>query len=60
MQTLKGTNPVDPNYVTLAQKQKDIKDNLKTAASIGGGAAMGGIGLKIFRGIITFIKKFKK
>jgi hypothetical protein len=31
MQTLRGTNPNDPNYITLAQKQKDIKDNLKTA-----------------------------
>lgn len=31
MQTLKGTNANDPNYVPLAQKQKDIKDNLKTA-----------------------------
>jgi len=31
MQTLRSTNPSDPNYVTLAQKQKDIKDNLKTA-----------------------------
>jgi len=31
MQTLKTTNPADPNYIALAQKQKDIKDNLKTA-----------------------------
>lgn len=31
MQKLKTTYPTDPNYVTLAQKQKDIKDNLKTA-----------------------------
>jgi hypothetical protein len=31
MQTLKTTNPGDPNYIALAQKQKDIKDNLKTA-----------------------------
>jgi hypothetical protein len=31
MQTLKTTNTTDPNYITLAQKQKDIKDNLKTA-----------------------------
>jgi hypothetical protein len=31
MQTLRVTNPGDPNYITLAQKQKDIKDNLKTA-----------------------------
>jgi hypothetical protein len=31
MQTLKGTNPTDPNYTTLAQTQKGIKDNLKTA-----------------------------
>ncbi|WP_419700401.1 DUF4175 family protein [Mucilaginibacter sp. NFX135] len=31
MQTLKGTNPTDPSYITLSQKQKDIKDNLKTA-----------------------------
>jgi hypothetical protein len=31
METLKNTNPSDPNYVILAQKQKDIKDNLKTA-----------------------------
>lgn len=31
MQTLKTTNPTDPNYVKLAQDQKNIKDNLKTA-----------------------------
>ncbi len=31
MQTLKTTNPSDPNYITLAQSQKNIKDNLKTA-----------------------------
>ncbi|HEY4324681.1 MAG TPA: DUF4175 family protein [Mucilaginibacter sp.] len=31
MQTLKTTSPADPNYVTLAQNQKNIKDNLKTA-----------------------------
>jgi hypothetical protein len=31
METLKNTNPTDPNYLILAQKQKDIKDNLKTA-----------------------------
>jgi len=31
MQTLKTTSTGDPNYITLAQKQKDIKDNLKTA-----------------------------
>lgn len=31
MQTLKTTNPTDPNYITLAQNQKNIKDNLKTA-----------------------------
>jgi hypothetical protein len=31
METLKNTSPVDPNYVTLAQTQKNIKDNLKTA-----------------------------
>ncbi|HEY2580896.1 MAG TPA: DUF4175 family protein [Mucilaginibacter sp.] len=31
MQTLKTTSPADPNYVTLAQEQKNIKDNLKTA-----------------------------
>ncbi len=31
MQTLKGTNPADPNYRTLAENQKNIKDNLKTA-----------------------------
>ncbi len=31
METLKNTNPSDPNYTILAQKQKDIKDNLKTA-----------------------------
>jgi hypothetical protein len=31
MQTLKGVNPSDPNYTTLAQNQKNIKDNLKTA-----------------------------
>lgn len=29
MQTLKGTNPADPNYISGTQKQKDIKDNLK-------------------------------
>jgi hypothetical protein len=31
METLKNTAPSDPNYSILAQKQKDIKDNLKTA-----------------------------
>ncbi|QKJ32019.1 hypothetical protein HQ865_20380 [Mucilaginibacter mali] len=31
MQTLRVTSGNDPNYVSLAQKQKDIKDNLKTA-----------------------------
>jgi hypothetical protein len=31
METLKNTNPSDPNYIILAQKQKNIKDNLKTA-----------------------------
>ena len=31
METLKGTSTTDPNYVTLAQTQKGIKDNLKTA-----------------------------
>ncbi len=31
METLKNTIPTDPNYTILAQKQKDIKDNLKTA-----------------------------
>ncbi|MHB8205750.1 DUF4175 family protein [Mucilaginibacter sp.] len=31
MQALKTTNISDPNYIALAQKQKDIKDNLKTA-----------------------------
>jgi len=31
MQTLKSTSPADPNYITLAQNQKNIKDNLKTA-----------------------------
>jgi hypothetical protein len=31
MQTLKGTSTNDPNYITLAQTQKNIKDNLKTA-----------------------------
>lgn len=31
MQNLKTTNPTDPNYITLAQQQKNIKDNLKTA-----------------------------
>ncbi|MDB4924401.1 DUF4175 family protein [Mucilaginibacter sp.] len=31
MQTLRNTSQADPNYVTLAQSQKNIKDNLKTA-----------------------------
>ena len=31
MQTFRGTGAADPNYVALAQQQKDIKDNLKTA-----------------------------
>jgi DNA repair exonuclease SbcCD ATPase subunit len=31
MQQLRGINPTDPNYIGLAQKQKDVKDNLKTA-----------------------------
>jgi hypothetical protein len=29
MQTLRGLNPADPTYVNWAQKQKDIKDNMK-------------------------------
>jgi hypothetical protein len=31
MQQLRTTTPSDPNYTKLAQSQKDIKDNLKTA-----------------------------
>jgi hypothetical protein len=31
MQALKTTNTNDPNYISLAQSQKSIKDNLKTA-----------------------------
>ncbi len=31
MEDLKTTSTTDPNYIALAQKQKDIKDNLKTA-----------------------------
>lgn len=31
MQDLKNISPADPNYVSLAQTQKNIKDNLKTA-----------------------------
>jgi hypothetical protein len=31
MQSLRGMSPQDPTYTTLAQKQKDVKDNLKTA-----------------------------
>jgi hypothetical protein len=31
MQQLRNTTPSDPNYTRLAQSQKDIKDNLKTA-----------------------------
>jgi hypothetical protein len=31
MQTLRATNPSDPNYISLAQSQKNIRDNLKTA-----------------------------
>ncbi|RYU89337.1 hypothetical protein EWM62_13470 [Mucilaginibacter terrigena] len=31
MQSLRQTNPTDPGYIALAQKQKDVKDNLKTA-----------------------------
>jgi len=31
MQTLKTTSATDPNYISLAQKQQDIKDNLRTA-----------------------------
>jgi len=31
MQTLKTTNTTDPNYTILGQRQKNIKDNLKTA-----------------------------
>jgi hypothetical protein len=31
MQTFRTTSPADPNYITLAQNQKSIKDNLKTA-----------------------------
>ena len=31
MQTLKNTSVADPNYIKMAQSQKNIKDNLKTA-----------------------------
>ncbi|MDP9077001.1 MAG: hypothetical protein M3O71_06225 [Bacteroidota bacterium] len=31
MQALKNMNPTDPGYIKLAQDQKNIKDNLKTA-----------------------------
>lgn len=31
MLSLRGINPADPGYNKLAQQQKDIKDNLKTA-----------------------------
>jgi hypothetical protein len=31
MESLRTLSPADPNYVTLAQTQKNIKDNLKTA-----------------------------
>ncbi|WP_214073530.1 DUF4175 family protein [Mucilaginibacter sp. dw_454] len=31
MESFRTINPSDPNYVTLAQTQKNIKDNLKTA-----------------------------
>jgi hypothetical protein len=31
MEAFKNTNTSDPNYITLSQKQKNIKDNLKTA-----------------------------
>ena len=31
MQAVKGTSTTDPNYTNLAQSQKNIKDNLKTA-----------------------------
>jgi hypothetical protein len=31
MESLRTISPADPNYVTLAQTQKNIKDNLKTA-----------------------------
>jgi hypothetical protein len=31
MQKLKTTSTTDPDYITLAQHQKDIKENLKTA-----------------------------
>jgi DNA repair exonuclease SbcCD ATPase subunit len=31
MQAFKNTSPSDPNYIALAQTQKNIKDNLKTA-----------------------------
>jgi hypothetical protein len=31
MQDLKNISPADPNYVSLAQTQKNIRDNLKTA-----------------------------
>jgi hypothetical protein len=31
MQAFKSTSPSDPNYIALAQTQKNIKDNLKTA-----------------------------
>ncbi|TSD64734.1 DUF4175 family protein [Inquilinus sp. KBS0705] len=31
MQSIRGLNPADPSYTKLAQQQKDVKDNLKTA-----------------------------
>lgn len=31
MQQLRGMAPSDPGYIKLAQQQKDVKDNLKTA-----------------------------
>lgn len=31
MQQFRGMSPTDPNYTKLAQSQKDIRDNLKTA-----------------------------
>jgi len=31
MQSLKNTGTTDPNYISLSQNQKNIKDNLKTA-----------------------------
>ncbi|WDF55427.1 DUF4175 family protein [Mucilaginibacter sp. KACC 22063] len=31
MQAFRSTSAADPSYIALAQKQKDVKDNLKTA-----------------------------